>query len=164
MNNKGFLGDFVFYFIFIFAIAIVIITIYMAYSQINDGLQSSDQVPTDAKSILSNSKTRFLNTWNWLLVLLLIGLFIGIVVLAFTIQSHPVFATLAILVLIVVGGISVFLANAFNGFASSSGISAYATEFSLIPFIMQRLPYFVVALGFVFIIVLYAKSRSNAIL
>jgi hypothetical protein len=164
MNKKGFMGDYAFYFVYIFVMAIVVIVVYMAISQFNDGWQAGTGIDSSSKSLVSSATSRFLATWNWLIVLLLLGILISVIILAFAIRSHPAFAMLAFLVLVVLGGVSVYLANAFYSFASSDGISTYANQFSLVPFIMNNLPYFVVAFGFVFIIVLYAKSRSQSII
>lgn len=163
MKKKGFIGDFAFYFIYLFVISIVIVVLYMAYSHFDAGWQNSTGIPDSSKELSAASKTRFLITWNALVALLVIGLFIGIVVLAFVLRSHPAFAMIAILVIIVLGGVGMYLANSFHGFASSSGVSSYVEEFSLLPFIMNRLPYIVIGLGFIFIIVLYAKNSNSAI-
>lgn len=164
MKRKGFLGDYAFYVVFIFVMAISLITIFHAYSQANSSLQSNDAIPDTAKTILSDTRSRFLNTWNWMIGFLILGVFLGVSLLAFTINSHPAFAGIAILSIIVIGGVSIYLANAFNAFATDSTISTTANEFTIIPLIMSRLPFIIIVLGFVFVIILYGKGRSQSII
>lgn len=161
--KKGFAGDFAFYLIFIFAISIAAVVIYGSFSTFNDAWQNSTNVPDASKNIVSDTKVRFQNTWNWLILLLFVGLFIGIVVLAYVIRSHPIFAVFGILVIIVLGVVAVYLANSYNSFATSSGISVWATDLNIITLLNQRMPLIAVVFGFVFIIVLYAKNTNPGV-
>lgn len=164
MNKRGFIGDYLFYIVILFVFSIVIVSAYYTLSNINTKWQNVSQIPTESKTILGNFKTKFLSVFDWFIVTIMVGLLIGIVLLALVVRAHPAFVGIAILMLIIVGGIGVRLSNAFNVFATSTNIVSAGNEFTLLPMIMNNLPKFITLLFIIFIIVLYAKSRSNAIL
>lgn len=160
MNKKGSIFDLPFYTVFIFMMAIVIIIAWIVISVYNTGLQGSG-LPGEAQSLFSGFKDRFQKSFNWFMLTLVIIMVVGMVLTAFVLRSNPAIAMVAVLIWIVVLGFTIHLTNAFDSFASDSGIASYVSDFSLMTPIMNNLPKFVALLGVLFIIILYAKDKQG---
>lgn len=163
-RKKGFVGDFFLYMIMIFVLGLSILLIYYAISTINTGWQGIPGVSGQPKTIMQNFNDRFVNVWDSWFLLLAIGFFITILILAFALRSHPVFAMLAILVIIIMGVIAVHFANAYTNVAGSAGLVDISSQFVFMTFIQQNLPFIVLILGAIFVIVLFAKTRTTNII
>ena len=162
MNKKAQIQDlYVNYILILFVMAIVIVVFAYTWKQINTGWSSSSDIPQVSKDIINLQATKFPIIWDFWIVVAVIGYIIALVISAMSIRSHPVFAILALVVLITIGVVAVKLSNAFYTFASSSDLSTTVAELPKIVFVMNKLPIFVVVLGLIFIVILYAKTRQQ---
>lgn len=162
MNKKGFFVDYIIYIVFLFIFGIVFISAFYIQSNINSGIQNSTEVPTESKTVLGNWTNRFNIVFDWTYVTIFIGLLIAVVLAATMMNAHPAVVGISIIIMIIFGGIAVYLSNAFYGFASSSGMASSSNSFSLTPLIMQNLPIIAILFMVIFIVILYAKSRSSS--
>lgn len=160
MKRKAFLGDSFVYLIILFALAIFFVIMYYVVSQINIAWQASD-FPDESKEVMSNLKNRWVGVWDGVFLFAVIGYFAIILILAFAFKSHPVFAGLAIIIMIIIGVVSVYLANIQHEILSTSTLADTASEFTFIPALMDKLPHIAVIGLVLFIIVLYAKNNSQ---
>ena len=161
-SKKGFIGDIALFSIMLFAMVILLVVLYYTYTQVNNAWQSNSNIPSESKSIMAYQSSKFLSVWDGWIIVALVGYLIALVISALAIRTHPVFGGLALLVLIAIGVVAVNLANAYYSFATGTpGLSAAAEAFSKSGFVMNNLPYFIIGFGIIFIIVLYAKSRSQ---
>ncbi len=161
-HKKGFLGDLFLYILILFSMAIVLLAIGLTWNELNSAFQADANIPQEAKDIINTQATRHSQIWDRWAVLAVVGYIIAIVVTAMSIRSHPVFAMLAMVVLVVLGIVSVYLSNTYRTFITGTPeIAAVAADFPRYNFIMDKLPFILVALGIIFVIVLYAKTRQQ---
>lgn len=160
-RKKAFLGDLFLYIIILFSLSIVIVTAFIMLDSFNTAWQASDNIPLVSKQIVAFQAEKFGPVWDANMAVWAIGYIIAIVITAFALRSHPVFAMLAVVVLIVLGLVAVQLSNAYFSFASTSEIAPFSSVFTKTTFINNNLPIFVAGLGLIFIIVLYAKTRNQ---
>lgn len=161
-NKKGFVGDFFFYMVFLFIMAILFVTIYYAFSVLNDSWQGIDEVGPTSRSILNNYVTTFVDVWDWVMVFWVLGFMIALVVIGIVLRTHPMLMSIAMVLVTIVGGmVSVYLANAYDEFANSPVLNTFADDFNKISFIFVHYPHIMIVLGAIFIITLFSKSRSD---
>lgn len=163
MNKKGFVGDMGIYVILIFAIALSLVVIYYINDTINTAVQGNEGFPAISKTIFSRFNNRFVAIWDAWSVFLVLGFLAVLVITAFALRSHPVFAMFSILILIFIGILSVHFSNSYNDVVTNPVLLTHANEFGKLNFIMTNLPKIFIALGFIFIIVLFAKTKSQGI-
>lgn len=164
MKRKAFLGDMLTYIIVLFGVSIVIITMFILLDKINDAWQADSEIPQEAKDIISRQQRKFAPVWDGFMVVAVIGYVIAIVIAAFSIRSNPVFAMLALIVLIILGVVAVHLSNAFASFSAQGEIASAVSEFPRMQLVMNNLPLIIVVLGLMFIIVLYAKTKQSQVI
>lgn len=87
------------------------------------------------------------------------GLVILLIVSAFLVDTHPVFFPFFILILIIAVIIAVPLSNSWEEITSKSTFSTAITNFPIMNHILGNLPIYTVVIGFLGILVMYAKSR-----
>jgi len=94
-------------------------------------------------------------------VFILVGLWIATLVLAFSIESHPVFFVISLLLLIfsLIGVIA--LQNFYEEyFASDSDLTTLQSNFPAINFVFSHLLVISIVMGLSILVVLYGKSVS----
>ena len=161
MNKKGFIVDMLLYIVLIFVIGIVLVVLSLALNKINDAWQSTD-LDARPKGYIDNYATRFAAQWDAWMLFFVLGFAILVVITGFTLRSFPAFAMVGILLLIIMGVIGANLANAFNTFVTADTIVTYANDFPFTVWIMSQYPKFILAMGFLFIIILFAKTGSSS--
>lgn len=161
-GKKGFIGDLLIYGIMIFILAVVILIAFMVLSKVNIGFQSlTGDTTTNGKQILSDNTNRYVKVQDAMFLGCTIGFMIALMILAWALSSHPVFAMISFVMLIIITSVGIHLANAYYSFSSDSNMSAYASQFTFIPLVMGRLPIFILMAGVVFFIVLYSKPSGG---
>jgi len=87
------------------------------------------------------------------------GLVLLLIVSAFLVDTHPIFYPFFILILIISVIISVPLSNAWEEITADSAFTEAKADFPITDHILGKLPVYTVVIGFLGILVLYAKSR-----
>jgi len=170
MNKTGSIMDLFFIMCLIFVMAIIIILSMYTFGTFKDAVQAdrgiNDQYqnfssPTHqnvfAKSLLA------MKTFDTIFMFLIIGLFIGLIVSSFMIQSHPIFFIINVLVLSIVLLIAAQLSNVFeavviNTTAFNATAQAYYPK---IIYAMANFPYILLLGGALALIALFAKGRQD---
>lgn len=160
MNKKGFIGDHMLYLIMLFVIALMMVPIWYMVSSYNTAWQNADNIPDGSKNIMSNFSSRFVSVWDGWYLLLVVGYGLVTILIGFALRAHPAFAMFSVIFLIIMGIVAVHFSNAFYDVSQDVVLTSYASEFTFMSLLATRLPHIVVALGIVFIIILYAKTRS----
>ena len=94
-------------------------------------------------------------------LLLVIGFFIGTIISAFFINSHPVFFIISFLGLIIMVTISTVFTNAFIEIASTPGLVDTGNQFPITVAVFQNWPILVTLLGGIILIVLFIKRGGG---
>lgn len=102
-----------------------------------------------------------MDVFNPGLIFILVGLIIAMVVGAFTIQTHPVFAVASFLILIFVIILAAVFGNVFSEYVENPQMSEAAASFSTMTLVFQNLPLIILAAGVLIMVVLYGKSGGG---
>jgi hypothetical protein len=163
MNKRGNVIDIMFAVVILFAIAISLISVTKVFSDITISINGSsgfNQVTKDNLNQHSNSLPKVL---NGTFVLVFFGAFLAIAISAYLIQSSAIFFMVAVFILTVFTFISAVLSNVyFDYIASDAATEAYVLQnFAMLNHLINNYVLYVVILGFVVIMALYAKTTSN---
>jgi len=127
-------------------------------SNINTNFQALDQMPANAKAVVSDSKNSFINLWDGIFAFLFIGLSLAAVIGAFMIDTHPIFMVLSfILVIAFIIGAAV-ISNSYFEVESNSAFSGFAEDFRVMHYLLNHLPYYVVVEAVLIMLALYTRS------
>ncbi len=165
MNKRGGAEDLVFMMIILFAVAISSFIGYLVFTELNDTIQDSELFPTESKEVM-NVTTNDL-TENHILDYAFLGILsvltIALFLLAYMNDFSPAFLILFIIVLVIAVLVAVSLGNAYYEIETSTHFVNASADFPMQNYIMQHLPYYILIIGVVLSIVIYAKWRgSNA--
>jgi hypothetical protein len=89
------------------------------------------------------------------------GLGISAIILAFLIPTHPVFFPLSIILLSIFILLSTVFKDIIYTFLTSEPFFAIANNYQFLGFVVNNLPYLIAVFGFILIIVMYARTKTN---
>lgn len=158
-NKKGNLPDIALIVVVLFAFAIAATFGKVVIDEMNDNLANKSSIPNSTKSVLSGAQGSYNSLVDGAFLFAMVITFIGIVISAFFIRSHPIFFVIGIIFMIFLLFVSMVLQDTWQEMTSKTILGSRAAEFTIIDFILGNLPYVVVIIGFTIIIVLYAKTR-----
>ena len=90
-------------------------------------------------------------------LILLAGIGLAIILGGFLLQSHPAFAIIGILMLIVIVFVTAQFTNFYVTFTEETSLASAVGQFDLLTLLMKNLPLFFTVIGVVFIIVAFSK-------
>ena len=172
MNKKGFIADGLLYLISFFVIAFIFLIVGFVSSTMNTGLINAlNETEITSEFVTANDShvinvtdgaDNFFNA-DFLILLLLVGLFIYLVVSFFYIGSNPIFFIVGFIVLIIMIIFSIFFTDFFDGVTSvDNDFSTYVNDdHSLIVNIMSILPIIILVFLAIVLIVMYAKNSGG---
>lgn len=160
MNRKGSILDMFLVIVIVFAMAFITILGYRLFDDINTQLQGSD-ISSQSKSMIQENKDSYAGVFDGLFLFAFIGLGIALFISAFFLNAHPVFYFFSLFILALVVFVAAIMGNTYESISSSSALSNASSQFTFIPFVMNNFVSFIVGLGFLLLIGLYAKSRAG---
>jgi hypothetical protein len=104
-----------------------------------------------------------MKTFDTIFMFVIIGLFIGLIVSSFMIQSHPIFFIVNVIVLAIVLLIAAQLSNVFDAVVlNTTQFNATAqVYYPKIIYAMANFPYILLLGGALALIALFAKGRQD---
>lgn len=157
MNNKAQLLELYVPFVFIFVFLFAAIIGFYVVSEFSDA--TSSQFSTEANDIVTKGGNAF-QILDYGSIILIAGIFMGLIISAFYIQTNPVYFMTFLVALMVVMIVSPAMSNVFNGLKSNPTINATvdtANNFPVLNYVTDNFPLFIALGGFIFIITLFAK-------
>lgn len=125
---------------------------------IDSALQTDDNIDNFTKGVSSVSTTGFLNATNNIAPMIIVILWIGGLVAAFLIDTHPGFAVLSIVLLIFLVVVAAIMANMYDDATSVLD----RTDYGLTNFIFENLVVITLVMASSIIIVLFARLRGGS--
>ena len=159
MSKKGFIFDYMYFIIMMFVLAIVLATIYFATSVTNSSL--STQLTGTSKEIVDNYENQNAEMTDWLFGLMFFGVFISLLIIAWSLRTYPILAGVMFLLMIITGILGVHFANAYFDFSNAEALSDKVHNLTVTQLIMEKYPFIVIGLGFLFIIVLLSSGGNQ---
>lgn len=162
-SKKANMADIIWMVAIIFASMITLIILYHTWTQLSPKLEETlnEKIPegetsvniTDTHEEISEGVLSF----NVMLPLFILGLFATVLILAFFIQSHPVFFFIALLFLLIVIVVVVVFANVYQEISEKEQIAASSAEFTFSNLFMEYSVYILAIFTLAILVVLFAK-------
>lgn len=162
MNKKGNLPDILFTIVICFAIIIGLVSFLKPLDDISVQLNNSAELNNVTKDQINTYRSITPKTVNIIFVFAFFGAFISIVVSAFLVRSNLAFFFIAVLTLAVFVFVAATLSNTYESYLDTDpALESYVLEhFALSNHIMNNYVIYVVVMGFLIIIALYAKTTT----
>ena len=159
MNSKASL-ELLYFVIAVFVIGILSILSYTMMSEINTELNQSEILDSEGQAIMEKATSEYVSITDTFFSIVFFGLIIFVVVSAFYIRSHPVFFMVGVLALIVFSYFALILTGVYQEVVATETITAYEEEYTVIPFVIDNLLFFVAGIGAIILIIIFGK-RSD---
>jgi len=161
MNKKAGVMDIVFILVFLFILGISTFTAYMIYNKYQERTAELETFNNSLTERIDDSAYATLTAFDYLFIFIFVGLIIMAIVSTFTIQTHPVFFFVSIMLLIITIILAAPISNIFEEVANETAFSNASNAYTVIPYFMGRLPFFMLMVGAILFIALYAKYRME---
>lgn len=139
-NKKGDLQDVFLFTILAFGLVIAGLFALKIFSVINTQFQASSQIPTESKALLTVTGQRLPKWIDYGFIFLYVVLMIVGLFLAFQIPTTPAMFPISIIYFILLVFISRIFETIYTRISAESTMSAVASQFTVIPFIIDKLP------------------------
>lgn len=146
-------------FIVLFVFIVIGLIAFFLFGDISKDLQSDDFLGTEAKELIDDNTTKFPLWLDGAFVFLLILFWAVTLALTFVIDSHPIFFTFAIIVLIFVIFIGAVLSNTYYDISQDDDLIEYSAQLPKTQWIMDRLPIMVIMIITSMLLVFGIKNR-----
>ena len=161
MNKRGVISDAILFTIMLFVVSIGLLVVYVAYDNINVALSGNDQIPQAEKDRFDEGADAFPTTWDYVFLTVFIGVVAGVLIISYLLATQPVFFFVFMFIVVVLGGLAGYIANAFDEIILDPALSASAVSFPIMSFIMSNYLLFIVVTVMMMLIVFYAKPNVD---
>lgn len=162
MNNKK--GNFKdipewIYFALTFSILVVLASNILASVSTNINSQPDDIIDPIAKGGAASLSTAFTQYYDWAFPVVYMIFLVFSIVMARLIPSSPKFIAIAVLYLLSLPFAAMFVVNVWSGFATNPALLTTIANLTFIPYMMDKLVYFVLFYVGGVSIALYTKDN-----
>lgn len=161
MSKRGVISDAILFTIMLFVVSIGLLVVYVAYDEIDGALSANDQIPQADKDRFSDGATGFPSTWDFVFLTVFIGVIVGVLIISYLLATQPVFFFVFMFIVVVLGALSGYIANAFDSIILDPVLGASAANFPIMSFIMSNYLIFIVVMVMLMLIVFYAKPNQG---
>ena len=161
MNKKAGVPDGLFYMVAIFATAIISIVGFLIFDELNNEFQSSSSITTQGKELMGQLHGKYVAIIDSAFLMIFVGILIGTIAGVWFIKTHPALFWIMIPIFAFIVFYAAIYANVFYNFTNSPKIIASASQFTIIPFIMNNYAFVMVGVVVLIAIALFAKGKSQ---
>jgi len=162
VNKKGaMLLDLIMVLVIIFAFALVVLFMQTVFTQYKVALDENDHVESDVHERVLRETTTVLDRMDTIFAFMIVGSILALIVSAFYIRTHPVFFVVSVISLIIILMLAGIFSNIFTEISTAEGMTNATANYSIIPNIMDNLPLWMLMIGAMIIIALYAKIKNE---
>lgn len=162
MNKKGDFTGILVLLVSIAAFAFFLVIVGYVVIQITPPLQENLGTVEGVNETLQAGQNVAENTFNTIWLIMFGGLFLGLLITAFLIPSHPVFIPIFGILLLIVVFIAIPISNAYTSFIGSADIEDVAYHYGFMSWIVERLPMVMFIIGVIIFIIAYAKPGGGS--
>lgn len=162
MNGKR--GDFtglLFLIVSIAAFAIFLLIVGYISPLIANNLTSQMGISSQINNSFTATTNTAKNTLSTVWMIVFGGLLLSLMITAYFVPSHPIFAVPFIILLMIAFMVSIALSNAYSELSANAILSGAAAEQSLIGFIMTNLPLTTLVIGVIVMVISFAKPSGG---
>ena len=161
MNRRAGVPDGLFYMVAIFAVAIISVVGFLILDEINTQFQESSGITQQGKDLTSSIHGKYVSIIDSAFLMIFVGILIGTVAGVWFIKTHPALFWIMIPIFAFIIFFAAIYANVFFNFTNNDKIIASASQFTIIPFIMNNYAYVMVGVVTLIAIALFAKGKSQ---
>lgn len=162
MNKKGGAMDIFFIMMIIFVFALMSIIALTFYDKYTEGIEGNAAFNTTWNDDIETQSRATLLSFDAILPFLMLGLLIVVIVSSFYIRTHPLFFFISLFILILAIVVAAIFSNVFTNIVEGqSDFQSSSANFTIITYIMDHLPSFIMLIGGLLLVILYAKSRFD---
>lgn len=150
--------DVLFIMVILFAIGIGFFIIYFVMNTVLDSMILTPELNETIGTVQAFQGTKtMLNRLDYVVFGLLIGLTLGLIITGWFIAGNPIFMFIYFIVIVMGTIVSTILSNVWESISQASAFGTTLAAFPITNFILLKLPFFVAALGFIGMTVMFAK-------
>jgi len=164
LNKKGDVGDFIPFIIMLFVVAVSFYAGWILWDNIKPQLIANEVISgADSFNVTEelDSIDRSINILDAGFLIFFIGFYFVLLISVFYLDTHPGFLIFAIMLFGVIIFVGMTISDVFMTAAGSDELSAASSTFPMTYHIMHYLPIYLVAMGFIFFLVLYASRTGG---
>jgi len=161
MNKKGDFTGILFLLVSVGAFAIFLLIVGYIAPLITSEVQSQIGITAGINNSLLTTTNITTNTLPVLWLIMFGGLTMGLFITAYFVPTHPGFAPVFGLLLIVTVIVSIALSNAYEELQANAILSGAAAQQGLIGFIMLNLPYTVLIISLIVMVITFSKPSET---
>jgi len=143
--------------VFVFIIAFM----FVIGAMLKDAIFPKMKLAMPSASGIFDTVSNAFGVLDYVFMITAFGFGIATILLAFQIDTHPAFFFISLFITIISLILSPIFSNVFGIIAKNPTFSAAAESFPFIRQVMQNLPIFILVIGSMVSIVLFAKIRSG---
>ncbi len=161
MNSRGDLTGILFLLVSIGAFAIFLLIIGYVAPLISSEIQTQIGISPEINNSLTTTTNITTNTLPVIWLIMFGGLTMGLFITAYFVPTHPGFAPIFGLLLIVTVIVSIALSNAYEELQANALLAGTAAQQGLISFIMLNLPYVTLIISLIVMVITFAKPSAQ---
>lgn len=145
--------------IIIVIIASIVLPMYTVVTEINNDIANDTTMYNETKDAMAEVQTRYPQTMDGIIALIVGLLFMGGLIAAYFADSHPVYMIFFIIIvvfLMVAGG---SLSNYWDEYSGDAEYGSISEQFPITNFILDNFLLVIGVFGFSIVLVLYLKNR-----
>ena len=160
MDKKGDFQSLVVMIGIVFALSLAVILFSKVFLAVTDELKNTGTFSDRSVDTIELVQDRTIPLLDFFIFFSLIGLIIGLIISSIYIDTHPAFAIIFIIALVVAVFIGGQLANVFDDVTADSTISATADEFVYTNLIFSNFGLIILVTDIIIVVVLFGKARN----
>ncbi len=161
LNKKGGVPDGIFYMVALFAVAIISVVGFLILDEINTEFQNSSGITDNGKALTANIHSKYVSIIDSAFLMIFVGVLLGTIVGVWFIKTHPALFWIMIPIFAFIIFLAAIYANVFFNFVNNDKIIGSASQFTIIPFILNNYAYVMTGVVILIAIFLFAKGRSQ---
>jgi len=160
-NKKGSILDIPYIVVMVLFLGIVVIIVGKLADSVSSNLNQHELLSNTSIALYTDYEKDFTTVWDAALMLIIVGLSIASIILAFQVRSHPVFFGVMIFVMAILALLGGMFSNVYDEFRDNSDLSGIADEMPMYDFVMSKLPLWTLAICVIISIATYARPGGD---
>lgn len=159
MNKRGSVIDIVYIVVMLLVLAMVVVIAYKIFNPITDDLATKFPDVQTAQTTHTTIPRMLLN-YDFILISIFVFGTLASVILAFFVESHPVFGVISIILMIIFVLFAGYVSNVYEAFEQSESLQSEVILFPITSFFFAHLPKFMLG-GLILVFIVTFSKRSG---
>lgn len=157
-KKRGSIQDIGLAMVFLFVAAILFLTVKYSYTQFVDTATENTQINSSAAAVEVLDKTKDLtNRFDYVVFVLLVGFVLAVIITGWLVGGNPLFSFIYFIALVILVAVSSVLSFVWEKVSTKAIFIDTVAELPITDLIMSNFPVYITILGFVGMLVLFAK-------